>query len=175
MSTCMYCNAPLQEGAAFCSTCGKKQVTVYRQTFRRENLREDAFIQKINDWFAAYPQVANVKGTFLLKHKTGLMVNKYVLDALSIEYEMFKGGNQNQYAVVHLAEHGITRTETNVLLARWKQNNPYATVVKTDGGINQRGTTGSLALGGFGAMNHSQLYVLFKFDRTNGTALPPRT
>jgi hypothetical protein len=166
---CVHCGAPLQAGGAFCAACGEKQVTRYQQTFYRGSMKEDELIDQINHWFAQYPQVANVSGKFFLKHCTGLMVNKYVLDAFAIEYEVFNNPNQNQYAVVRLGDLGLVRTDTDELLALWKQKNPHTTVINTNGGINQRGTSGSLALGGFGATNNTQLYVFFKFDRATGT------
>lgn len=170
MAFCMYCGAQIQDGSQFCSACGKKQVKVYTQTFTRGNMSEDQFIQQINQWFATYPHVANVKGKFMLNHGFGFAVNKYVIDAFSIEYELFKGENENQYAVVMLQNTGIVKTTTDTLLARWKEANPGAVVISRDGGVNQRGSAGSLALGGFGATNKTQLYVFFKFKRDNGTA-----
>ena len=174
MAACMFCQAELPDGAAFCPACGKKQVTRYTQTFRRGNMKEEDFINQINAWFAQYPQVANVKGEFLLSHGVGMLVNKYVFDALSIEYEVLSGTNTNQYAVVQLSDFGFTRKETSDLLSTWKAANPGATVVRTAGGVNQRGSTGSLLIGGFGAKNKAQLYVLFKFNRHNGTVVPPQ-
>ena len=162
----------MADDALFCGACGKKQVTLYQQTFRREKMSEEEFINRINAWFAQYPKVANVKGEFLLKHASGLLVNKYVLDAFAIEYELLSGNNTNQYAVVQLSKFGFVRKETNDLLAAWKQKNPGAIVVARDGGVNQRGDTGSLMLNGFGANNNTQLYVLFKFNRKLGPGLP---
>ena len=166
MAFCIYCGGEIPQDSAFCSKCGKKQVKVYQQTFRRENMSEDQFIDQINRWFAQYPHVANVKGKFLVHHSVGLMVNKYVLDALAIEYELLSGTNQNQYAVVSLESTGLVKTKTDALLARWREQNPDAVVVAREGGVNQRGSTGSLVLGGVGAMNKTQLYVLFKVKRT---------
>ena len=155
----------------FCPLCGKKQVMVYTQTFQRGNMSEDEFIRKINEWFAAYPTVANVKGRFLLNSQVGMFVNKYRLDAFAIEYEVFDKANENQYALVSLTEFGITKTPSEVLLAKWKVKNPGATVLNTGGGVHQRGQTGSLMLqSGFGAVNKTQLYVFFKFNRSKGTA-----
>ena len=170
MAFCMYCGAEITENSTFCSSCGKKQVTKYHQTFQRGNLSEEAFIDQINQWFAQYPQVANVKGQFLLKHGVGLMVNKYVLDAFAIEYEVFGGTNENQYGVTMLTTTGLVKTTTDELLAQWLAANPGAKIVSRNGGVNQRGQTGSLILGGIGAMNKTQLYVLFKFNRKKGTA-----
>lgn len=173
MANCIYCKAPLPERAAFCPACGKKQVVIYQQTFQRGNLSEDAFIEKINQWFAQYPTVANVKAKFLTRTGMGMFVNKYVLDAVAIEYEQFPNGNTNQYGIVSLHKTGLAKLDTNALLADWKQANPGATVVCRDGGIHQRGDAASLAfMNGLGAMNHTQLYVLFKFDRNRGTGLP---
>ncbi|MBE6713343.1 MAG: zinc ribbon domain-containing protein [Ruminococcaceae bacterium] len=170
---CMYCGAEIAEGSTFCSKCGKKQVQIYTQTFRRENLSEEEFIAQINNWFASYPQVANVKGKFLTHQGTGLFVNKYVLDAFSIEYELFSGVNDNQYGVINLSTTGIVKSSTDELLARWLQSNPGAQILAREGGVNQRGQTGSLILSsGFGAVNKTQLYVFFKFNRATGTGVP---
>lgn len=170
MAFCMYCGAQIPDASPFCSQCGKKQVKVYTQTFTRGKMSEDDFIAQINQWFATYPNVANVKGKFMLNHSYGLAVNKYVLDAFAIEYELFKGNNENQYAVTKLQNVGMVKTTTDTLLSRWKEANPGAIVLSRDGGINQRGTTSSLALGGFGATNKTQLYVFFKYKRSTGTA-----
>ncbi len=174
MAACIFCGTALPENATFCPACGKKQVMRYTQTFQRGKMKEQDFIDQINAWFAQYPQVANVKGELHLGHGVGLLVNKYVLDALSIEYEVLSGRNVNQYALVELSKFGLVRKETSDLLAQWKQANPGATVVRTAGGVNQRGSGGSLAIGGFGANNNTQLYVLFKFNRKTGPALPPQ-
>lgn len=171
MAQCMYCQGEIAEGSSFCNHCGKKQVKVYTQTFRREGLSEDVFIQKINEWFQAYPQVANVKGKFLLSSHVGMFVNKYRMDALAIEYEVLNGHNTNQYAVVSLSKTGLIKLETDRVLAQWQQNNPGATVINTSGGVHQRGDSGSLIIGGFGAVNKTQLYVLFKYDRNKGTGI----
>jgi hypothetical protein len=128
-------------------------------------MSEAQFIEAINQWFAKYPRVANVKGSFKLGNGLGLMVNKYTLDALSIEYELFNTENTNQYAVVALHNTNLIKTSTDQLLAKWKAANPQATVIARNGGTNQRGSTGSLVLGGIGAVNKTQLYVLFKFPR----------
>ncbi len=174
MAACMFCHAELPENATFCPACGKKQVVRYTQTFHRGNMNEEEFINQINAWFAQYSHVANVKGEFLLGQGLGLMVNKYTFDALSIEYEVFSGENTNQYAVIQLTDFGFTHKNTSDMLAQWKSANPGATVIRTAGGVHQRGSAGSLVLGGFGANNKAQLYVLFKFDRKKGTALPPQ-
>ena len=173
MAFCIHCGFEIADGSAFCNACGKKQVLRYNQTFQRGDMSEDEFIDRINAWFAQYPNVANVKAEMLLGRGFGMMVNKYVLNALSIEYEVFKGENNNQYALVQLSKFGFTCTETDQLLAQWKAANPGATVVRTAGGVHQRGDAGSLAFNGFGASNKTQLYVFFKYDRKLGTALPP--
>lgn len=174
MSTCMYCSHTIPDGATFCPDCGKKQTLRYQQTFYREKMSEDEFIARINQWFAAYPRVANVKGEFLLKSTGGMMANKYLLDAFAIEYELLEGNNTNQYGVVSLRKFGLVRTDTDVLVAQWKTANPGATIVKRSGGVHQRGNAGQLMLGGFGASNNTQCYLFFKFDCKTGTAqLPP--
>jgi len=172
MAYCMYCGAEIPQDSTFCSKCGKKQVQVYTQTFRRENMSEEQFVDRINQWFAQYPYVANVKGKFLLHHGVGMMVNKYVLDAFAIEYELFSGTNDYQYGVVKLTATGLVKTDTKALLGQWLQSNPGAQIVAWEGGVNQRGSTGSLVMGGVGAVNKTQAYVFFKFKRATGTAAP---
>ena len=169
MAYCISCGAEIPQNSAFCPRCGTKQVRVYTQTFRRENMSEDDFINQINYWFAQYPHVANVKGKFLVRSGIGVMVNKYVLDAFAIEYELLSGTNENQYGVVKLQTTGLVKTSTDALLAQWRQANPNAVILARDGGVNQRGSSGSLLLGGVGAVNKTQLYVFFKFKRNQGT------
>ena len=169
MAYCISCGAEIPQNSTFCPRCGTKQVRVYTQTFRRENMSEDDFINQINYWFAQYPHVANVKGKFLVRSGIGVMVNKYVLDAFAIEYELLSGTNKNQYGVVKLQTTGLVKTSTDTLLAQWRQANPNAVILARDGGVNQRGSTGSLLLGGVGAVNKTQLYLFFKFDRNQGT------
>lgn len=170
MANCIHCGAVLQGEAIYCSSCGKKQVMRHQQTFRRGNMPEEEFIARINEWFAKYPQVGNVNGKFLLRSGLGLLVNKYVLDAFAIEYEVLDGNNINQYAVVSLSKFGIVKTDTKSLLQEWQQANPNAVIINHNGGVHQRGQTGSLILGGLGAANNTQLYVFFKFNRKAGTA-----
>ena len=175
MATCIHCKAQIPEGAAFCPACGQKQVKRYQQTFYRDKMSEDQFIQKINQWFAQYPKVANVKARFMINSGVGLFVNKYVLDAFAIEYELFSGTNDNQYAVVALHQTGLSKLNTDALLHQWQQANPGAIVLKRDGGVHQRGDAAALVfMNGFGAMNKTQLYVFFKFDRKNGTGVPTK-
>lgn len=174
MAFCMHCGGQIEDKSTFCNHCGKKQVVTYTQTFRRGDMTEEQFIQSINQWFAQYPHVANVKGEFLTHHGVGLFVNKYVLDAFAIEYELLSGNNTKQYAVVNLDRAGLYNKSTDALLENWKQANPGAIILKRSGGVNQRGSTGSLLIGGLGAVNHTQLYLFFKFDRKYGPGvLPP--
>lgn len=174
MAQCMFCSTELTDGAVFCHACGKKQVKIYQQTFQRGNMNEETFIANVNQWFATYPRVANVKAQIHLRSAGGLMVNKYKLEAVSIEYELLNGNNINQYALVSLSKFGLTCTNTDTLVNQWRAQNPGATVIARNGGVHQRGQSGSLALGGFGASNNTQVYLLFKYNRQYGTAqLPP--
>jgi len=165
MPFCIHCGTAIPEDGKFCPGCGKSQTTKYQQVFQRGSMSEDQFIAQINQWFAQYPKVANVKGTFTLRHGIGLLANKYVLEAFSIEYELLNGQNTKQYAVTLLQNTALVKTTTDELLAQWKQANPNAIVVSRNGGVNQRGSTGSLLLGGIGAVNNTQLYVFYKYDR----------
>ena len=166
MTNCIYCGKEISAGSTFCAHCGKKQTQIYTQTFCREKMSEDQFVDKINEWFAKYPNVANVQGEFLTGSGFGLLVNKHVLNGLAIRYEIMDGVNQYQYGVVNLSCFGLVKTSCDALLAQWKQKNPNAIVIKTAGGVHQRGGTTNLMLGGIGAANKTQLYVLFKIPRS---------
>ncbi len=169
MAKCMYCAAEITDDSVFCSSCGKKQVTVYKQVFHRGKMSEDDFIARINEWFASYPKVANVKAQFNLEEKIGLLVNKYILNDLAIEYELLKGNNENQYAVINLSNFALYKKSTDNVLEDWKKANPSAIIVSRSGGTHSRGDAGSLFLNGIGARNQTQLYLLFKFNRKQGT------
>ncbi len=162
---CIHCGKSIEADASFCSCCGKKQVKQYRQSFWRDGANEDDFIEKLNEWFASYPAVSNVKCTFELRSGIGIMVNKSVLEAVHIEYELLNGINLYQYAIVQLSHFGLYKKRSSSILEDWKANNPGAIVIATDGATHQRGQTSSLMLGGIGATNKTQLYVMFKFNR----------
>ncbi|MDO4543803.1 MAG: hypothetical protein Q4C01_04540 [Clostridia bacterium] len=170
MRTCKSCNAPIGDGDIFCSACGQRQAERRSQVFGRKNLREAEFIAKINEWFAMYPQVANVTCEFDLGYGLGALVNRRVLNALAIQYETLSGTNLYQYGLVHLQNFGLVQKDLDKMLKQWQQANPEAVVIKTVGGVCQRGDPLSLALGGVMATNRMQLYVFFKFNRQTGTA-----
>ena len=173
MANCMYCRREIPAQSEFCMHCGQKQVIKYTQVFQRGKMKEDEFINQINMWFAQYPTVANVKASFKLHDAVGLMVNKKVLDSVAIEYEVFKSPNQNQYAIVNLEKFGFHNTSEEAMLARWQESNPGAKIISKGGGAWMRGESGSLMLNGLGASNRRQIYILFKFDRNLGPAVPP--
>lgn len=172
MAKCLYCNAEIPEGSAFCTACGKKQVEKYKKVFTKGSMTEDEMIDQINQWFANNPRVANVSASISLKSGFGLLTNKYILDTVSVEYELFKDNNLNQYAMLNLNKFGLVGTTTDKMLEDWKKKNPGAKVVARNGGRNARGQTGSLMLGGLGASNRTQLYIIFKYNRKTGPGAP---
>ncbi len=174
MKTCIYCGVSLPDEALFCHACGKRQAKLYTQVFRRGKMKEEEFIQKINIWFATYPQVANVECRFETASYPGMLVDKYVLNALAIRYECLDGENRNQYALTHLQHFGLAAKKGEVLLQEWKNSNPGAIVVNYTGGLHQRGDSSMSLTGGLGASNKTQLYVFFKFNRRLGTGVPPQ-
>ena len=166
MAICIHCKAEIPDGSTFCLHCGKKQVHRYSQVFRRGEMTEDEFVYRINDWFARYPHVANVKGKFLLEQDFGFFVSKYKLKAFAIEYEVLSGPCENQYGVAILDDIDLIYHSTEELLAKWLQVNPDVRIVECRGGTHQRGNVWSLCLNGVGAMNKTQLYVLYKIKRS---------
>lgn len=172
MANCIYCKEEIPEGSTFCLHCGKKQVKRYTQVFRRGNLNEEDFIHQINVWFAKYPYVANVQCKFQVVRGFGMLVNHYVLEALSIEYETFSGDNEYQYGLIKLGDMGLTNISSAQVLLEWKKANPAARIVNCTGGTNQRGHVASILMGGFGAVNNTQVYVFFKFKRAKPNTWP---
>ena len=97
--TCKNCNKELENGAKFCPDCGAKLTVKYTKVFENSGLGSKGFMEEINAWFAANPNVANVKCKFTTTVGFGLLVNHYKFKKLVIEYELFSGNNTMQYTV----------------------------------------------------------------------------
>ncbi len=166
MSLCIHCAAEIPEGSAFCTTCGKKQVTVYHHTFERNGMSEAAFIDEINRWFAANPRVANVKGQFGYRSVFGFPVNNYHLNRFTIEYEWFERPNINQYEVTVVSRFALYPIKSETALRDWKRSHQVFEVLKCAGGTHQRGKIIPILLGGYGAFNRTKLYLFTKYERT---------
>lgn len=174
MSKCLYCHAEISEGSKYCPACGKKQVKIYTHTFRNCHKEEEDFIKEINEWFKSNTKVANVKAKMHIEEAWGFFVNKYVLERVYIEYELFDEDNVNRYAILPVNHFDLYKENTKRMLVRWENENPGAIVIDTVGGTHQRGQANSILFDGFGAHNHAQIYVFFKFNRKYGLKqLPP--
>lgn len=166
---CSHCGREIGDNDAFCPGCGKKQVTTYKEVFVRNGLSEQDFINNINKWFQYHPNVANVSCTFGLDTAIGLLANKYALNQFVIEYELFATPNSNQYGLVKEEKMGLTKTDTKEFVGEWKRSHPNVTIVNWKGGTHARGTTASHLLGGLGARNQLNVYILFKFPRNQNS------
>ena len=93
---CKKCGREIGENDSYCPGCGEKQVTTYKEVFVRNGLSEQDFIANINKWFQWHTKVANVTCHFYMDTAVGLLANKYELNQFEIEYELFKGDNENQ-------------------------------------------------------------------------------
>lgn len=162
---CTNCGAKIDDGAKFCSECGQKQVTTYKQVFERKGQSEDAFIETINTWFRENPKAANMKCKFEMDTSIGLMVNKYQLNKFTVEYELFKNENLNQYALVKEEKLGLMKKTAKEYMVDWKAEHPDKKVVTWEGGTHARGSTASHLLGGFGATNRMTVYIVYKFPK----------
>lgn len=162
---CIKCGKELNGGDQFCPACGAKQVNTYKEVFVRNGLSEKDFIDNINKWFQYHPKVANVKCTFGIDTAIGLLANKYQLNQFVIEYELFENNNKNQYGLVKEENLALMKKSTKEFVGAWKESHPNATVVDWTGGTHSRGQVGSHLLGGFGASNRLNVYILFKFPR----------
>ena len=89
------------------------------------------------------------------------------------EYEAACLGHVSDETQAVLEKFGFHNTSEEAMLARWQESNPGAKIISKGGGAWMRGESGSLMLNGLGASNRRQIYILFKFDRNLGPAVPP--
>jgi hypothetical protein len=162
---CKKCGKELNENDIFCSGCGAKQVNIYKEVFVRNGISEKDFIANINKWFQWHPKAANITCKFTMDTAIGLLANKYTLNQFVIEYELFEHDNENQYALVKEEAIALVAKKTREFVDEWKQSHPNVKVVDWEGGTHARGYTVSHLMGGFGARNRLNIYILFKFPR----------
>ena len=163
--TCKNCNKELENGAKFCPDCGAKLTVKYTKVFENSGLGSKGFIEEINAWFAANPNVANVKCKFTTTVGFGLLVNHYKFKKLVVEYELFSGNNTMQYTVTKKEKFGLIRSNVSDMVDRWKKENSDKTVVNWSGGHCARGQSGSLVFFGLGAFNRATAFILYKSPR----------
>ena len=136
--------------------------------FERGGLSEKDFIDHINCWFQGHPKAANIHGRFEMDSSIGLLANKYSLNKFTIEYELFSGDNNYQYALVKEDVTNLSHHKTRDFVEQWKAQRPQVKVINWEGGTHSRGHTSSFLLGGLGAANRMNVYILFKFLRKQG-------
>ena len=162
---CIKCGMEIADNALYCSACGAKQAKVYRQVFARNGHSERNFIEYVNQWLQSDPRRANVSCKFDTGTSLGLMANKSKLNQIEIEYELLDGMNQNVYCLVREESNAIYRKNTDKFIEQWKQNHPGVTVVTWTCTYHGRGKSSSLLLGGVGAWNRINAFILCKFPR----------
>ena len=163
---CIKCGKEIDSQNLFCPACGAKQVQTYKEVFQRNGISEEDFIANINRWFQYHPNVANVSCSFDIDTAIGLLANKYELNSLRLEYELFDQPNVNQYALVKEESIALKRTETKEFISSWQASHPNVRIVSWQGGTHSRGHVASHLLGGLGARNRLNVYILFKFPRS---------
>lgn len=164
---CKSCGKELREDDLFCPRCGTKQVTVYKEIFQRNGMPEKDFIANINKWFQWHPKAANITCHFDMDTSLGLLANKYELNRLVIEYELYEHENEYQYGLVKEDTLDLMRRNIKEYVGAWQQSHPNTKIVKWEGGTHSRGQAGSQLFGGMGASNRMNVYILFKFRRNN--------
>ena len=165
---CKNCGKEIGEGDLFCSQCGTKQVTTYKEVFVRYGLSEQDFIANINKWFQWHPKAGNIACKFDMDTSIGMLANKYTLNRFVIEYELLKGENEYQYGLVKEESLDLMRRDIKGFVGTWQQARPNVKVVNWQGGTHSRGQVSSLAFGGIGASNRMNVYIMFKFLRSTG-------
>ena len=164
---CLKCKKEIFDSSTFCPICGAKQTPVYKELFVRNALTEEEFIDNINKWFQWHPNVANVKVTFDKDTSIGLLVNKYKLEMVTLEYELLNGNNKYEYGIVKEEKFALMQTSVKEYIEKWKSERPGVKVVNWTGGVHSRGQTGSLMLKGIGARNRMTAYIVYKFPRNS--------
>lgn len=162
---CKKCGKEIDANNAFCPNCGAKQVTSYKEVFVRDGVSEKDFIANINRWFQWHPKAANINCHFDIETGIGLLANKYELKQLVIEYELLANENVNQYGLVKEEHVALMKKNVKAYIGEWQQAHPQATIVNWQGGTHSRGNMASHLLGGVGAANRMNVYILFKFPR----------
>jgi len=162
---CKKCGKEIGDGDMFCPGCGTKQVEIYKEVFVRKGLSEKDFIANINAWFQWHPKAANIKCSFGIDSALGMFANKYQLNQFVIEYELYENDNTMQYGLVKEENTTFVKKDTSDFVGKWQKEHQNTTVIDWKGGTHQRGDAGSLAFGGFGAVNRMNVYVFFKFPR----------
>ena len=165
---CKKCGKEIGNNDTFCPACGTKQVTIYKEVFVRNGLTEEEFIANINNWFQWHPKAANIKGYFEMDTAIGLLANKYQLNQFVIEYELYQNDNVNQYGLVKEESLALMKKSIKDYINEWQQARPNVKIVNWKGGTHSRGQTASHLLGGLGARNRMNVYILFKFPRNQG-------
>lgn len=166
---CIKCGKEIDTGNLFCPSCGAKQVATYKEVFVRNGLSEKDFIANINRWFQWHPKAANIKCHFDINTGIGLLANKYELNQFVMEYELLENDNVNQYGLVKEENIALIKKDAKEFIAHWQQTHPKATLVNWQGGTHSRGQMASHLLGGIGAANRLNVYILFKFPRQRNT------
>ena len=162
---CINCGREIGDKDSFCPGCGAKQVVTYKEVFVRNGISEKDFIANINKWFQWHPKAANITCKFGMDTAIGLLANKYELNQFVIEYELFEKDNENQYGLVKEENTALIKKNAKEYIGEWKASHPNVKVVDWEGGTHSRGSTASHLLGGFGARNRLNVYILFKFPR----------
>lgn len=169
MAACIYCGAQISDTAVFCEKCGRKQVKVYSVTFTRRSIPEEQFLNDINRWFAENPYAVNLKCKFHTDSCLGAFVNKVVLNSFSVEYEKSREKNPNQYAITQVKSLDLYARKPVEIFNEWKKAHPNTILLDQHTMHNMRGHCTSLAFGGIGATNLTQMYLLYSFPRESGT------
>lgn len=162
---CKNCGKEIGDSDVFCSGCGAKQTPVYKQVFVRNGISEQDFIANINKWFQWHPKAANIRCRFSKDTAIGLLANKYELNQFEIEYELYENDNTMQYGLVKEESIALMSKSINEFVAQWQQTRPNVKIVNWSGGTHSRGHMASHLLGGLGASNRMNVYILFKFPK----------
>ena len=165
MKYCTKCGNELNDNDTVCSKCNTEQSNRHIEVFKRNGLSEKDFIDNINRWFEHHPNVAKVTCTFDANTTIGLATNHYVLNEFTIEYELFKNRNTNQYALVKEEKFGMVQKSVKDFVGQWKEEHPNATVVNYKGSTHTRGHVGSFLLKGLGGVNRTEAYILYRYKR----------
>lgn len=166
---CMHCQSTLPPNSVFCSRCGKQQEAVLERVFVNTFQSETDFVNHINHWLYQFSHIRVLSADFD-KETTAVLLgptNQYRFNAVRLKYSPSTLNEPYLFQIGYLFSLGQEGNRYDDMIQEWMKNNPKARIISQSGGTHMRGTASSLAANGIGAMNHTQIFVLYQILKSD--------
>ncbi len=130
-------------------------------TFSAKGTSQEQLFAQINGWFAANQNITVSRIYTDTKTSFGLLVNKSQLANVTIIYEPNNKVN-TLYGFDYVEKFSLMKISMEKMKARWIEKNPHLQYVCCSYSHNARGQAGNLVLGGIGAKNRNQIWIVYK-------------